>query len=90
MILIGSHSDLKDFKRRVSKEANLIARKPLPQDDLFSYPNAIIYLLFVFLKILMFHASKKGYMKLEEELEKLSLEDTPAADAKNKNVGSKE
>ena len=29
-------------------------------------------------------------MKLEEELEKLSLEDTPAADAKNKNVGSKE
>lgn len=90
MILIGHHADLKDFKRRVSKEANLIAKRPLPQDDLFSYPNAIIYLLFVFLKILMFHASKKGFMKLEEELEKLSLEDTPAADAKNKNVGSKE
>lgn len=84
------HNDLKDFKRRVSKEANTIARKPLPQDDVFSYPNAIIYLLHLFLKILMLHASKKGYLKLEEELEKLSLEEAPAAEAKNKNSGSKE
>lgn len=85
-----NHTDLKDFKRRVSKEANIIAKKSLPHDDLFSYPNAIIYLLHLFLKILMMHASKKGYLKLEEELEKLSLEETPAADAKNKNAGSKE
>jgi hypothetical protein len=38
----------------------------------------------------MLHAGKKGYLKLEEELEKLSLEDAPAADAKNKSAGSKE
>lgn len=56
--------DVKDFKRRVSKEANMIAKRSLPQDDLFNYPNAIIYLLYSFFKILMFHASKKGYLKL--------------------------
>jgi hypothetical protein len=65
VILMTNHNDLKDFKRRVSKEANIIARKPLPQDDVFSHPNAIIYLLHLFLKILVLHANKKGYLKLE-------------------------
>lgn len=64
IILMSTHADLKEFKRRVSKEANLIARKALPQDKLFSYPNAIIYLLHIFLKILTLHAGKKGYFKL--------------------------
>lgn len=62
---MADYTDMKDFKRRISKEANLIAQKPLPQDDVFSYPNAVIYLLHLFLKILLFHANKKGYNKLE-------------------------
>ena len=64
-ILSSGHLELKDFRRRVSREANTIARRALPQDDLFSHPNAIIYLLHLFLKILMLHAGKKGYLKLE-------------------------
>ena len=64
LIFTSEYSDLKDFKHRVSKEANRIARRPVPQDDLFTHPNAIIYLLHVFLKILQLHASKKSYFKL--------------------------
>lgn len=56
--------DVKDFKRQVSREANLIAKRKTTNDEIFSYPNAIIYLLHTFLKILMFHAKKKGYNKL--------------------------
>ena len=49
MILLTNYLDLKDFKRRVSKEANMIARRSMATDDLFDYPNAIIYLLHLFL-----------------------------------------
>ena len=72
-ILMHTYFDPKDFKRRVSKEANIIARKPAPTDHLFDYPNAIIYLLHLFLKILLFHANKKTYNKLEDEISKLHL-----------------
>ena len=66
MILLTNYLYLKDFKRRVSKEANMIARRSMATDDLFDYPNAIIYLLHLFLKILLFHANKKGYNKMED------------------------
>ena len=58
--------DVKDFKRKVSKEANIISKRQYSNDEIFTYPNAIIYLLHLFLKILLFHANKKGYNKLEE------------------------
>lgn len=65
LILLADFQDVKDFRRRVSKEANLISKIQQHNDDIFSYPNAIIYLLHLFLKILLFHANKKGYNKLE-------------------------
>jgi hypothetical protein len=65
-MLSSGHLELRDFRRRVSREANAIAKRALPQDDLFNHPNAIIYLLHLFLKMLMLHAGKKGYLKLEE------------------------
>ncbi len=67
-ILAHSALELTEFKRKISREANAIARRPLPHDELFTHPNAIIYLLHLFLKILAQHAGKKGQLKLEEEL----------------------
>ena len=68
-LILGSFfQDVKDFKRRVSREANAISEKCYPNEEVFAYPNAIIYLLHLFLKILLFHANKKGFNKLEEEL----------------------
>lgn len=91
LILMTDFIDVKDFKRKISREANLIAKRKLANDEIFAYPNAIIYLLHVFLKILLFHAKKKGYNKLEEEFSKMSLEDaSPASEVKAKNIGSKE
>jgi hypothetical protein len=64
----------------------------LPHDELFSYPNSIIYLLHVFRKILLLCGHKKSFNKLsiEEEFAKLSLEEEPSAEPKAKNIGSKE
>lgn len=90
-LILGSFfTDVKDFKRRVSREANTISKKNAPNEEVFAYPNAIIYLLHLFLKILLFHANKKGFNKLEEELEKLSLEEAEQPDIKAKATGSKE
>ena len=66
LILTDHFVDLKDFKRKISRSANIISKKQYANDELFTYPNAIIYLLHRFLKILLFHANKKGYNKLEE------------------------
>lgn len=87
LILLPDYSDLQYFKRKVSKEANLIANKMFPQDQLFSYPNAVIYLLNLFLRVLLIHADKKGHYKLEEDFGQLNLEDNAE---KPKNNGSKE
>jgi hypothetical protein len=89
LILNGHFADCKDFKRKISREANIISKKHYPNDEIFSYPNAIIYLLHLFLKILLFHANKKGYNKLEDEFSKLSLEDASVPESKTKNQGSK-
>lgn len=90
LILSTDFIDSKDFKRKVSKEANIISKKYQQNDDIFSYPNAIIYLLHLFRKTLLFHANKKGYNKLEEDLEKMSLEEASVLEAKPKTLGSKE
>jgi hypothetical protein len=64
LILMPDHRELKEFKRRISREANLIARKQLPHDELFAYPNAVIYLLHLFRRILL-RANRKNYSKME-------------------------
>ena len=103
LILLGTFADCKDFRRKVSKEAILISKKPLPNDETFAYPNVIIYLLQLFRKILLSHANKKSYNnKIEDEFSKMSLEDGPGCSEnmvgtvpnftplKTKAVGSKE
>ena len=90
LILTLDFTDLKDFKRKISKEANAISKKYLNNDEIFSYPNVIIFLLHLFLKILIFHIKKKTHNKLEEEFSKMSLEAVPVPEAKSKNMGSKE
>ena len=67
LILLSDFSDCKEFRRKVSKEAIMISKKPMPNDETFAYPNIIIYLLQLFRKILLAHANKKSYNnKLED------------------------
>jgi hypothetical protein len=40
--------DPREFKKQVSKKANEVAESKLPDDPLFNFPSALIYLLHLF------------------------------------------
>ena len=44
--------DPKEFKKLVSKKASEVSQSRLPDDPLFAYPSALIYLLRLFSKAL--------------------------------------
>jgi hypothetical protein len=40
--------DPREFKKQVSKKANEVSESKLPDDQLFNFPSALIYLLHIF------------------------------------------
>jgi hypothetical protein len=40
--------DAREFKKMVSKKANEVSESNLPNDELFSFPSGLIYLLHIF------------------------------------------
>jgi hypothetical protein len=56
--------------------ASRIASEDLPTDELFSYPNSIIYLLTMFLKIFKHSLESKGVDRLDEEFNNLKIEES--------------
>jgi hypothetical protein len=47
-LLLLPRQDPREFKKMVSKLANDVAHSRLPNDPLFSFPSALIYLLSLF------------------------------------------
>jgi hypothetical protein len=45
-------SDLKEFKKRISKLANSICEQSYDEDELFEFPSSILYLLRLFYKFI--------------------------------------
>lgn len=47
-LLLVPRQDAREFKKMVSKIANDVPQSRLPNDPLFAYPSALIYLLSLF------------------------------------------
>ena len=51
ILIEDASTEIKEFKKNISRTANQIAAEYLPTDELFTHPNSIIYLLTMFLKV---------------------------------------
>ena len=59
-ILLQTHThDPKEFKKIVSKKANAIPLQIEENDEIFTHPSSILYLLNLFLSILKNYTSSK-------------------------------
>lgn len=90
ILLQDSSTEIKEFKKNISRMASSIASQNLPTDDLFYHPNSIIYLLSMFLRIFRHSLESKALEKLDDEFDNLKIEESAAEGNKSKLLGSKE